>query len=149
MSELDRVLDTLMDAKRASIEGRTSKEEENELIDALKEKKKAQIIEEIKATYREEIFKEAEEKLKKKTHKKKIDELRELMWNGFILAFVVGLAVNQVTDVIGYYKGSVALEKIWPTSIIIAILLVICVLFYFYYFMRNALSLVNEKNDEE
>ena len=145
MGELDRVLDALMKAKTDIIRESVSKEEQEELIEALRERKKSLIIQEIKEEYKAEVLKEVDLEIQQQVNAKKISELKSLMWNGFALAFVVGLAVNQVTDVIGYYKGSVNLEVIWPTNIIVAVLLLICLAFYFYGFIKSALSIINKE----
>ncbi len=145
MSKLDEVLDALMKSKSGVIAENASVEEKDELIAALREKKKKEIIDEIREKYKEELKKEVDIEAQKSLHKARIKELRSLMWNGFALAFVVGLAVNQVTDFIGYYKGSVNLEKIWPTNIIICVLFIICLALYLYSFVKQALELLDEK----
>ena len=144
MSELDKVIDALMKAKKDRIKENVTEEETEELINALREKTKEKIIQEIKDKYKEEVVEAANLEIEKKKQKKKLDELRSLMWNGFIVAFVVGLAVNQVTDVIGYYKGNVKLDVIWPTNIIIMILVLVCVILYGYSFLKNVIEIYNE-----
>lgn len=145
MGELDKVLDALMKSKTDIIRDSVSKEEQEDLIEALRERTKNRIIQEIKAEYKAEVLKEVDFEIQQQANAKKISELKSLMWNGFVLAFVVGLVVNQVTDVIGYYKGSVSLSVIWPTNIIIAVLLSICLAFYFYGFIKSALSIINKE----
>lgn len=148
MEELDRVIDALMKAKEDKIGSDMSAMDKSELIEALKKEKKRKIIQEIRDEYREEIVEESEAEIKKNSQNKKIGELRSLMWDGFVLAFIVGLAVNQATDFIGYYKGSVTLANIQSTVIIMGILLLICVLLYFYRFLRNAIEIFNENSNE-
>ena len=71
------------------------------------------------------------------------------MWSGFLLAFIVGLAVNQATDIIGYYKGTVTADKIWPTIIITAVLCMICLIAYLYSFWKNAVTLFDDLKTEK
>lgn len=149
MSELDTVIDALMKAKGDKIGSGMSEEEKRELVDALKKEKKRAIIQEIRDEYKAEIIKEAESEIEKKIQNKKIDELRSLMWDGFIVAFIVGLAVNQATDIIGYFKGSVSLTDLWSTVAIMSILVVVCVVIYFYRFFKNAIQIFNEKMKEK
>ena len=149
MGELDTIIDALMKAKEDKIGSGLPASEKKELIEALKKEKKRAIIQEITDEYRDEIIKKAEVEIKKRNQNKKIAELRSLMWDGFILAFVVGLAVNQATDFIGYYKGSVSLAGIQSTVIIMGILLVICVGLYFYRFLKNAIEIFNNNQSEK
>ena len=51
MSELDKVLDTVMRLKEDIIEKSASSEDKNEVMDALKEQKRQRIINEIKEEY--------------------------------------------------------------------------------------------------
>ena len=113
MSELDKILDAVMKSKMELIQREAPSEERDELITALREKKKQEIV-------------------------------KSLMWSGFLLAFVVGLAVNQATDLIGYYKGTVMVDEIWPTVMITCGLCLICIGAYVYSFWKNAVSLFDD-----
>lgn len=70
-----------------------------------------------------------------------ISQLKNLMWNGFLIAFLVGLAVNQITDLIGYWKGSVSLSSLMPTLIITVILVAICMGLYFYNMIKETVDI--------
>ena len=51
-----------------------------------------------------------------------MEELKDIVWSGFLVAFLVGLLVNQVTDVITHFKdGSMQ----WTVMAIIIIFLTI------------------------
>ena len=54
MSELDKVLDTVMRLKEDIIEKSASSEDKNEVMDALKEQKRQRIINEIKEEYKQQ-----------------------------------------------------------------------------------------------
>ena len=133
MSELDKVLDTVMRLKEDIIEKSASSEDKNEVMDALKEQKRQRIINEIKEEY--------------KLNRQKITELKNLMTEGFFLAFLVGLAVNQATDLI-----SVAKEKwfadcyVLVTLIALAVLIGICLCTYIYTFFKKVYALIIDKD---
>lgn len=147
MSELDRVLDTVMKDKVERIMKPVSdekSEEREELISALRERIKQKIIEEIREEYKEELIQEADKKVKRKSERQKIEDLKSLMWSGFLLAFIVGLAVNQATDFIGYYKGTVIVDKIWPTTVITVIFCLICLAAYLYSFWQKVITIYDD-----
>lgn len=149
MSELDKLLDAFMKSKAELIQGEAPAEEKDELIAALREKKKEDIVKEIKSQYKKELLKEINTETAKEIHRQKIRDLKSLMWSGFLLAFVVGLAVNQATDIIGFYKGTVTIDRIWPTVLITFILCLVCILAYLYSFCKNALSLFDEMKKDK
>ena len=60
MSELDKVLDTVMRLKEDIIEKNASSEDKNEVIDALREQKRQRIINEIKEEYKQQVIQEAD-----------------------------------------------------------------------------------------
>lgn len=144
MGELDRVLEAVMREKEAIIKAEAEIGEREELIESLRIQKRNRIIEEIREEYKEELIQEVNEKAEKESERRKIEDLRGLMWSGFLLAFIVGLAVNQMTDIIGYYKGTVTLEKIWPTMLITAILCLVCLGAYLYSFFQKVISIYDD-----
>lgn len=144
MSELDRVLDAVMKAKEELIKEEASEEERAELIASLREQRKKKIIQEIRQEYKEELIQEADMEVKERVNRQKLEELKKLMWSGFLLAFIVGLAVNQATDIIGYCKGAVTVDNLWITIIITGFLCVICLLAYLYSFFKDAISLFDD-----
>lgn len=145
MTELDRVLDTIMKSKAELIKNEAPDEDRDEFIASLREQQRKKIIDEIREEYKAELIEEANVEIKKETDRQKIEDLRALMWSGFFLAFFVGLAVNQATDVIGYYKGTIQIGQILPTIIITLILILICLLAYLYSFLKNALLLFDQQ----
>ncbi len=144
MSELDKILDAVMKSKMELIQREAPSEERDELITALREKKKQDIVDEIRAQYKEELLQEVNIETAREINRQKIEDLKSLMWSGFLLAFVVGLAVNQATDLIGYYKGTVMVDEIWPTVMITCGLCLICIGAYVYSFWKNAVSLFDD-----
>lgn len=71
------------------------------------------------------------------------------MWEGFIIAFFVGLSVNQATDIISFYKGASSLPSIGATVIITLILIAISIGVYVYTFLSNVLALIKDWKDEK
>lgn len=147
MNELDKVLHALMKANVKVIAKNASQEQQNDLAEALIKNKKEQIIAEIKAEYRKEVIKEAHIEIQRKVFKQKLTDLKELMMSGFVLAFIVGLAVNQMTDIISYCKGASSIQDIKTTIIITAILFVLCLGFYAYNFVKTAIEVIEQNKD--
>ena len=148
MSELDKVLDTVMRLKEDIIEKNASSEEKNEVIDALREQKRQRIINEIKEEYKQQVIQEADIEMKEELNKQKIAELRNLMVEGFFLAFLVGLAVNQATDLISFGKekwfSNCYVQMTW--AILIA-LVIVCIGTYIYTFCKKVYALIMDKNN--
>lgn len=149
MSELDKVLDALMKDKKELIIQEAPSDDRDEFRALFRENKKKKIIEEIKEEYKQTLIQEADIEIKKEVNRQKIEDLKSLMWSGFLLAFIVGLAVNQATDIIGYYKGTVTADKIWPAIIITAVLCMICLIAYLYSFWKNAVTLFDDLKTEK
>ena len=139
MSELDKLLDAVMKQKEELINEQVTDADKNEMIIALREKKKTEIINEIKQEYKQQLKKEVDIEAEQKLHQQKIDDLKSLMWSGFFLAFLVGMAVNQVTECIGFYKGTVQMNSVRSTVILSLIFIVICIGAYLLSFLNNAL----------
>ena len=116
-------------------------------MDALKEQKRQRIINEIKEEYKQQVMQEADIEMKKELNRQKITELKNLMTEGFFLAFLVGLAVNQATDLI-----SVAKEKwfadcyVLVTLIALAVVIGICLCTYIYTFFKKVYALIIDKD---
>ncbi len=149
-SQLDEILTKIVDDHIDSIIDDTkSLEERNELKLLLKEKRKAQIIDEIRNAYELEWNAELEKKQSQVNRQKKIEDLKELLFTGFILAFVVGLAVNQVSEILNYVKGLSSWNDLL-TSIILSLFLIgICLLMYWYSFYKEAIKYIKNSLNEE
>lgn len=93
----------------------------------LRENKISEIEEEIKK--RKENY---ENELKNEEYKRKIKSLRTVMIEGLLLAFFMGLLVNQCTNIIDLLNENP--PRIVITLLIIAILLIICLIIVFYKF---------------
>ena len=82
--ELDRILDAVMKAKEELIREEATEEERNELIASLREQRKKIIIQEIRQEYKEELIREADLEVKERVNRQKLDELKKLMFSGFL-----------------------------------------------------------------
>lgn len=99
------------------------------------------VVEEVKQEYKAQVMADAESDIQQRISDNRISQLKNLMWNGFLIAFLVGLAVNQITDLIGYWKGSVSLSSLMPTLIITVILVAICMGLYFYNMIKETVDI--------
>lgn len=148
MSELDKVLDAVMRLKEDIIEKNASSEDKNEVIDALREQKRQRIINEIKEEYKQQVIQEANIEIKKELNKQKIAELRNLMVEGFFLAFLVGLAVNQATDLISVVKEKWFSNCYFQvTFAVFVVLVLVCIGTYIYTFCKKVYALIMNKNN--
>ena len=147
MSELDKVLDVFLDTKKLAISKTAKLEDSDDLVSALRERTKNKIVSEIKEEYKKELKKEVNTEIQEEQHRKKISELKTLMWEGFIIAFIVGLTTDQVTDIIAHFKGSALLPSVWTTIGIAVVLLLVAIGIYAYTFFNNVLSIIREYKD--
>lgn len=143
MSKLDEILDALMKSKEDIIDKNATDKDKDELITALRERIKSEVIQEIKLEYKDEIVAEANNEIQKCINKEKIKQLKSLMWNGFIVAFLVGLAINQITEIITSLKDLVPINVNIVTLIVSVVLIVIIVLMYLYQFIKDAIETWN------
>ncbi|MBU5478067.1 hypothetical protein KQI69_02505, partial [Eubacterium sp. MSJ-13] len=75
-------------------------------------------------------------------------EYKSLTLIGIIMAFFVGLLTNQITDIIGMYKGTVTPERIKGTLIISGVIFIICVVIAFGLFISEIIKMLERNNDE-
>lgn len=144
---MSKALDTLID-KYINMENlRVFKEdiapEDTEAyIKAVKCQLKDQIYKEVCEEVREEALEEAEKITEKKARQKRIEEFRKLAVDGLIVAFFVGLLVNQSTDIIGYFKGSFITPNIGITVVIAVVIFLVCVGLCGFWFISEILRLI-------
>lgn len=148
--ELSKVLDNYISSKECEILKDEASEEEREmLIGAVKDKIEKIIYEEIKDEVRNQAIADAEKEINKRVGMKRIREYKNLILTGIIVAFFVGLLVNQVTDIIALCKGSVTLENIGITIIIIFVIIVICIFIAIGLFLSEIIKMLESENDEK
>ena len=94
--------------------------ETNEEIEYIKNSAKENLFnnikEEIVILEKDRIIEEAKEEILKLEQERKIKEIKVLMYEGFFIAFVVGLIVNQMTEILNISKGvetKVTITLLW------------------------------------
>lgn len=113
-------------------------------IEATKERLIKEIYDEIKMEILDEAIKDAEHTINEKAGIKRIDEFKKIMIEGFIVAIFVGLFVNQSTDFIGFFKGSVVLGSIWPTIFLAMLFFAICICIFGWLFISELIKLLKK-----
>lgn len=122
--------------------------EKEAYVDAIKKQLSDKIYEEIKKEILESVLADAEEIIEKKAGLKRIEEFKKLSIDGLIVAFFVGLLVNQSTDIIGYFKGSFSTNNIWLTVGVVVVLLIICGGIFIGLFISELIKLLRKDKHE-
>ena len=122
--------------------------EKEAYVDAIKKQLSDKIYAEIKQEILESVLADAEEIIEKKAGLKRIEEFKKLSIDGLIVAFFVGLLVNQSTDIIGYFKGSFSTNNIWLTVGVAVVLLLICVGIFVGLFISELIKLLRKDKHE-
>lgn len=151
MNRLDKILHDWVEENYSSINADTegSEERASELKLHIEDTLRKQIISEVTEEKIAEIVATADEQIKKAARIKKIKEIKDLVMSGFIIAFFVGLLVNQVTEIATFLKESYGFSSIRYTVFLSIVLASICVLLYAISFIKNALELINENEQKE
>lgn len=123
-STLDKVVSTYVHNNAEE------KQEEPDILSAAEDSIKKRIVEEIEPVIKEKVKAQVETE----ENEKKLEELKEIIWSGFLVAFFVGLLVNQVTDVITHLKGN---DNMQGTLTAIIILLLLCLAVFLYMFIAK------------
>lgn len=117
---MGKKLDSLVDLVISKNDDYSNLEDGNKLL--VKRKLKSEILYEIKQEVKENAIEEAKKDIDEYMTKKKLKDYKELTILGLIIAFIIGLSVNQFTDVIGFYKKLIGKEP--GVSITFAIIIV-------------------------
>lgn len=118
-------------------------QEDEELKDLLREKILANVTDVIVEKEKDNIVKEAQLEIDKIKDIKKKREMKLIIIETVILAFLIGLLANQGTDLISYTKGSEI--NIGGTMLWIILLLVINLGFAFFMYLNKLDELFNKK----
>lgn len=73
--------------------------------------------------------------------KKEVEDLRALIVEGILLAIIVGLLVNQTTDLIAYLKG----EKAYMATVVISVILALLLFIYILTRLASVISRLMKK----
>lgn len=148
---MGKVLDDLINSKCNQLqeaEG-VSKDDIKLYQNALKEKLKEDIKGEI---IKEEAIRLTEE-YKKNILDEKIKQLEILFFTGIVVSFFIGLLVNQVTDLISIWKGTLNKEVFNFTLTMVGVISIITLGLIIYLLFRSIIDFIkgekNEKNTDK
>lgn len=116
---MGKKLDSLVDLVISKNDDYSNLEDGNKLL--VKRKLKSEILYEIKQEVKEIAIEEAKKDIDDYMTKKKLKDYKELTILGLTIAFIIGLSVNQFTEVIGFYKKLIYKEPV--VSIAFAIII--------------------------
>ena len=137
LKQLDSIIDTAVQTyhlevgnyDKASVETAVKQRIREEIISEVYEYKKAQIVQEAKTEIENE---------KKKSS---FASVKQIMWEGFVLALIVGLLVNEASYLIQYLKelgnGSI---PILVTVILIIVFAIIALALYIVKFTKDIID---------
>ena len=149
MSEtLETLIDNYISQSDRLFKENVVPDEKERFKEAVKAVMTEKIYDEIRQEVKDEALADAEEIIEKKAGLKRIKKFRKLTVDGLIVAFFVGLLVNQSTDIIGYLKGSFQTQNIWNTVWISLALLLICVGIFGWLFISELIKLLGKEKDE-
>lgn len=134
-------LNTLVDNYVNNTNINSSSKDDELIIEAAKKRLKQEIYIEIYKEVKDKALRDADTRIAEQKELHHIKELKKLAIEGLIVAFFVGLLVNQVTDIISFLKGTLVLESIFPTLFISLALLFICVLIFLLEFILTFIEL--------
>lgn len=150
--ELDNIIETAL--KNAPQEAKTALQNAvavdkrglpySYMRDLAKEELRNKIYKEIREELIDEIVEEAQDEIDRRANLKQIQEIKTLTVSGAILAIFIGLFVNQVTELIAFYKGpliEVGTKTTWQISIVF---FAIAALITAGWFFGNALKIIKD-----
>ncbi|NLK23479.1 MAG: hypothetical protein GX309_05730 [Clostridiales bacterium] len=122
-----------------------SKNTEDKIKEALKEKIYEDIEKQITCKKMSEILDEVDKKEQEKQKKRKLTHMKVLIFETLFISFLIGLIVNQVTDLITQSKGTGnIITWIWIVSIG-----AVLGLFIFLMYIEKIEDYINKRNDKE
>lgn len=117
--------------------------EKEQIINILKSETSDAVLKEIRAELSTEIEKEIRTSIEEENRLAKLSDLTKFIFEGFVIALLVGLLVNQITELISYYKGASPELPYISTWIITIVLSAICSLILFVGFVREFTKMYN------
>lgn len=122
--QLEKLIDKSMKFDEDKIQSLFSNEEADVYAKAIKEKIYKEVYDEIKEEAIQEITHEATKRVKKINSEEKIKSFVSLTITGVILAFFIGLTVNETTAFIDYLKSN---DTGWQISLFVVVLSIIVI----------------------
>ena len=151
MSEsLETLIDKYVDSQQTAVFSSDIKEvDKDTYISAVKMQLTSKIYNEIRDEVRDEALMDADNIIEKKAGQTRIKEFKNLMIDGAIVAFFVGMLVNQVTELLGVFKNMFKMNNVALTSICSMLLLFICIAIFGARFLSEALRILRREKNEE
>ncbi|KGF36566.1 hypothetical protein HMPREF2134_01850 [Peptoniphilus lacrimalis DNF00528] len=139
---MGKKLDSLVDLVISKNDDYSNLEDGNKLL--VKKKLKSEILYEIKQEVKENAIEEAKKDIDDYMTKKKLKDYKELTILGLTIAFIIGLSVNQFTEVIGFYKKLIDNEPC--VSITFAIIIAVIAI---YLIFKHILKEIDNLSDNK
>lgn len=139
---MGKKLDSLVDLVISKNDDYSNLEDGNKLL--VKKKLKSEILYEIKQEVKESAIEEAKKDIDDYMTKKKLKDYKELTILGLIIAFIIGLSVNQLTDVIAFYKKLIYKEP-WVSILTAIIIVAIAIYLIFKHILKEIDNLSDNK----
>lgn len=117
--------------------------EKEYLLKIVREETTREVMNEIRAELKSEIEQEVKSEIEEQGRLNRLSNLKKLIADGFTLAVFVGLLVNQLTEIIDYYKGSDSELPIGITWMISLVLSVICGIILLAGFAKEFIKMYN------
>ena len=139
---LKRIVDYFVDNH---VKSKDSENSQNEIVyKAAKERIEDTVKQQIMDEMREVVHKEEVAKLEEERQIGILRDTKTLIIQTIVLGFVVGLLVNQVTDIFSFYFKGDNLINIGATWIITLVCLVVAVCLSIYILLKELMPIVKE-----
>ena len=139
---MGKKLDSLIDLVISKNDDYSNLEDGNKLL--VKKKLKSELLSEIKQEVQENAINDAKKDIDEYRTKKKLKDYKELTIFGLIIAFIIGLSVNQFTDVIGFFKKLIDGEP-WVSITFAIIIAAIAIYLIFKHILKEIDNLSDNK----
>ncbi|MCM1223543.1 MAG: hypothetical protein NC548_54750 [Lachnospiraceae bacterium] len=137
LKQLDTIIDTAVQTYHLETDGYNKQDVEI----AVKQKIREEIISEVYEYKKSQIVQEAKKEIEDEKKKSSFASIKQIMWEGFVLALIVGLLVNEASYLIQYLKelgnGSI---PILVTVILIIVFSVIALALYIVKFTKDIIE---------
>lgn len=137
LKQLDNIIDTAVQTYHLE----TDNYDKDSVETAVKQKIREEIISEVYEYKKAQIVQEAKIEIEDEKKKSSFASIKQIMWEGFVLALIVGLLVNEASYLIQYLKelgnGSI---PILVTVILIIVFAVIALALYIVKFTKDIID---------
>lgn len=147
-SKLDALIDKYVREKEHMFSADVPDDEKVVYINAIKKQLADEVRTEIRVEVAAEAIKEAQLEIEKNSLIARIKEYKRLSIDGLLIAFFVGMLVNQSTDLVSYFKGVFQSGKTWITIVFCIVLAVIVTTIFFGMFFEEAIKLLGKGKNE-